>query len=180
MSSEEQQVVAAAASAYGAANDNNGVTVGVKKAGGPGSALLKDDDTIEVKFRENVKGNELVTTLAHEGQHVADAQAFLALPYQNGTTDLTHYDREVRAFYTGAFAAEALGMKSYPSGADIKVWERGWREADRAVLMSKAVANYVGRGYPDANPGARYSQEYRGPHPVYPEIRPHGGWNDRR
>jgi RHS repeat-associated protein len=164
--------------AYGTENDSNGVLVGTKLLGGPGSSGLNDDGTISVAFRENVSGEELITTLAHEGQHVADAQTFLAFPYQNGTTDLTHYDREVRAYYTGAFAAQAIGLKSYPMHADIKVWERGWKGADRATRMANAVAEYVRRGYPGENPGARYSQEYKGM--VYPEIRPHGGWNDRR
>jgi hypothetical protein len=131
-----------------------------------------------VEFRQDVGGKELVTTLAHEGQHVADAQAFLDLPYKNGTTDLTHYDREVRAYYTGALAAQAIGLNNYPMHADIKVWESGWKGADSATRMANAVANYVHIGYPSANPGARYSQEYSGM--IYPEVRPHGGWNDRR
>ncbi len=56
-------------------------------------------------------------------------------------------------------------MKNYPAKADIKVWERGWKEADRATKMSRAVEAYIYRGYSGlspANPGDRYSEEYKG------------------
>jgi RHS repeat-associated protein len=165
LNSDESQSVASAANSYGTVNDDNGVIVGRRSGGGPGSSWLNDNDTINVVFRDNLKKNDLVTVITHEGQHVADAQAFLESPIANSWTDLTHYEREERAYYTGAYIARALNMKNYPAKADIKVWERGWKEADRATKMSRAVEAYIHRGYSGlspANPGDRYSEEYKG------------------
>ncbi|MCI0558557.1 MAG: hypothetical protein MN733_08685, partial [Nitrososphaera sp.] len=166
LNSDERQDVGAAANSYGAENDDNGVIVGRRSGGGPGSTRLNDDDTINVVFRDNLKGNDLVTVVTHEGRHVADGQAFLESPtFFHGGTNLTHYEREQRAFYTGAYTAQALNMKNYPAKADIKVWERGWKEADRATKMSRAIETYIYRGYSGLspnNPGNSYSEEYKG------------------
>ena len=161
LTANQQGLVREAHDSYGTVNDNNGVLVGINKAGNPGTQL-NDDGTITVNFRDNDKGNSFATTVAHEGQHVEDSQSFLAHPYAYSPWDLTHYEREMRAYDTGAYTAQALGMKSYPSHSDLLAWQRGWKEAERVTR----IANYVRAGYPNnpgpEKPGARYSEEYKG------------------
>jgi len=155
---------------YGDKNEHNGVFVGVRRAApgiAPASTQLNDSGTIDVKFRPDLNGNDFVTDLAHEGQHISDAAYFRDNPYVGSSYDETHYDREYWAYDAGAHAAQALGMRGYPQHADIKVWQRGWTQADVAV----AIARYIQRGYPDANPGPRYSDEYQGPKKILGQPR---------
>ncbi len=163
LTADQQSQVRSARESYGSENDNNGVLVGIKKAGGPATTGLNDDGTITVLFRDNDKNaNSFAANIAHEGQHVEDAQAFLANPYVGSPLDLTHYEREMRAYDTGAYTAEGLGMKGYPAHSDLKAWQSGWKEAERVTR----IANYVRAGYPNSpgpeNPGPRYSEEYKG------------------
>jgi RHS repeat-associated protein len=165
-----QATAQGAVAAYGDENDHNGVLVGVAASNVSGSSartILNGDDTISVNFNPGLKGNELAVTLAHEGRHVGDAQAWVgAGEPMGGTLDLNHYLREQRAWYVSSYIAEALGMKREAprgGGAEFQVWNSGWKAADREVLRSRGVntiMRYMGLSPTDTN-------TYSGEHPPH-------------
>jgi hypothetical protein len=163
-----QSAAQGAVAAYGSENDQNGVLVGVARSDVPGSSartLLNADDTVSVNFNPGLRGNELAATLAHEGRHVGDAQAWVwAGEPVGGQLDLNHYSREQGAWYVSSYIAEALGMKRYAprgGGSEFQVWNSGWKAADRETLRSRGVntiLRYMGLSPTDTN---TYSSEHR-------------------
>lgn len=173
LTAEQKTQVLAAMNSYGSENDRNGVVVGVREpqrgsSTGAGT-LLNDDGTISVTFRTDHKGKDLIIDMAHEGQHVADADAFLASGARaNDPTDLTHRDREIRGYTISSMVAQALGVSSAVKGFEGRdqIWNSGWKKADQATIDSRRaqrVERFVGIprvGYPANAPGDRYSQEF--------------------
>jgi RHS repeat-associated protein len=170
LTDEQRGRVLGAVDSYGSENDHNGVTVGVtgQLATGVGAGtILNDDGTISVTFLQGHKGKDLIIDMAHEGQHVLDADAFLASGAEaNGSTDLTHRARETRGYEVSSFVAQALGVGSTPNGIEAKyqVWNKGWKKADvdsnRAKGIDKLVSGYGPYHYPANSPGKKYSEEF--------------------
>jgi RHS repeat-associated protein len=170
LTDEQRNRVLTAVDSYGAENDHNGVIVGVtsRLAAGVGAGTtLNDDGTVSVTFLQGHKGKDLIIDMAHEGQHVADADAFLASGAEaNGPTDLTHREREMRAYEVSSFVAQALGVGSTPKGIEAKyeVWDKGWRKADidsnRSKGIDKLVSGYGPYSYSANSPGKKYSEEF--------------------
>jgi RHS repeat-associated protein len=168
LSEEQRTRILSAVDSYGEENDQNGVFVAVKPKLGTGtgaSTLLRDDGTILVSFRENAKGVGLAIDIAHEGQHVYDADQFLSNPQANGDTDLTHYERERRAYEITSFVAQGLNQSSALKGFETKyqVWNKGWKNAEvsekRAKGIDRLISNYYGYDA-TTNPGKKYSEEF--------------------
>ena len=170
LTDEQRTRILGAVNAYGSANDQNGVIIGLGgvATGVGASTRLNDDGTISVNVSEKGKGKDLGLNLAHEGQHVADADAFLANGARAGdVTDLTHRDREIRAYEITSFLAQGLGQKSAIKDIAPKyeVWNKGWKIAERDTKRTRGIDRLVSEHptyqYTDENPGARYSGEFR-------------------
>ena len=85
-------------------------------------------------------------TVADEGRHVADANAWLGTHCTGCSTDLNHYFREQRAWYVSSVIAEALGMKNFApkgGGPEYQVWNRGWKAPDVQTLRSTGISNIL-------------------------------------
>jgi hypothetical protein len=166
LSADRQQQVQESVDAYGTENDGNGVIVGVRNnvRGSKAYTRLNEDDTITVMFNNGLKGDKLTVTLAHEGRHVADAQAWLNAGHPaGGSTDLNHYAREQRAWFVSSYVAQALNLKSYGAGggSEYNVWKRGWKAADRETLRSRGVGNVLRYMRLSPSDTDTYSQEHR-------------------
>ncbi len=168
LSAEQRTRVLNAVNSYGKENDDNGVFVAANSSLGTGvgaSVLLRDDGTILASFGQDAKGSKFALNIAHEGQHVFDANAFLASPVANSATDLSHYERERRAYEISSYVAQGLGQSAALKGFESKyqVWNKGWKAAEvtekRAKGIDRLISNYYGY---DAtkNPGKKYSEEY--------------------
>jgi hypothetical protein len=140
-----QQSVAA----WGTENDGNNVSVGVTANAGGSSArvlLLAGSDQIQASFNIGLTGYQLAATVAHEGRHVADANAWLGTHCTGCSTDLNHYFREQRAWYVSSVIAQALGMKNFApkgGGPEYQVWNRGWKAPDVQTLRSTGISNIL-------------------------------------
>lgn len=164
---DQQIQVAESTASYGREQDSNGVIVGVRNdAGGSAAAtLLREDDTITVTFNNGLSGDRLTSVLAHEGRHVADAQAFVG-DYHTmyGTKDLNHFERETRAWNVGSYVAQALNMKSYGpkgGGREMDAWNRGWKTVDWEKKRAEGITRIM--RYSNLNPSDtdRYSNEHK-------------------
>jgi len=169
----ERELVTQSLAAYGTERQDNGVTVGIGQldrgdAAQASPTFSYGSDTyrvsVEVTIDNNTKGLSLTLAVAHEGRHVADAQAFAAAENANfgfaiaGSLNLTKYDREFRAYTVSSLIAQGLGREGVAFGGH-EVWYRGWREADRATLRSKGINDYLkGKPYEVSpkSPGDRY------------------------
>src|SRR6266481_2074032 len=164
LSDDQQSAAQAAVNAYGTEGDGNGVTVGTQSGHG-GSTILNDNDTISVKFGSSVKGDFLTATIAHEGAHVDQANAWLN-GGESSIGNLSHYAREQAAWAVGSSIAQALGMKSYApygGGRDLQVWNKGWAAADIETLRSKGIGNilnYMRDHSSDADMQKTYTDEH--------------------
>lgn len=152
-----------AVSAYGTEGDGNKVNVGWRNTqrGSSASALLEENDSVTVKFNKNLDGNKLAVVVAHEGMHAYDALAWVAAGHPSGGTfDLDHDGRESRGWQVSGLVAQFLGMKNYgPSGGgpEMRVWNKGWKQADVGILRSRGVAEILKYM---SNAPSTYSQEH--------------------
>jgi hypothetical protein len=159
------QMVEDAVDAYGTENDSNGVLVGVQSGHG-GVAILNDNDTISVKIGSDISGGFLAATIAHEGDHVAKAEAWMAAG-EGSVGNLNHYEREQSAWNVGAIVAQTLGMNSfapYSFGSNFQVWNKSWNAADIETKRSRGVTNILNEmkiGNTDAVMQKRYSDEHQ-------------------
>ena len=139
-----------AVNSYGEFNDgkNDNVVVGLvaKKGDAPNAALGNKDGLIHVEFDLEAKNRNLTVTIAHEGSHVADYQAYLAAlvnePEVAAVLNLQLYFTEDRAYTVSSYMAQALGLKSYypeKMGAD-QLWNSGWKENEREVKRSTGIS----------------------------------------
>jgi RHS repeat-associated protein len=166
LSQEQQQQVQESVDSYGTEDDGNNVNVGVRNniRGSSAVTVLNEDDTITVTFNAGLKDNKLAVTLAHEGRHVGDAQAWLGDFHSAfSETNLNHYAREQRAWNVSSYVAQALNLKSYaPSGGgkEYQVWNRGWKAAERETKRSNGVETIL--RYSNLKPADTdtYSQEH--------------------
>jgi RHS repeat-associated protein len=167
LSDEQKTGITTAVGSYGDENDHNGVVVAVKSklaSGAGATTVLRDDGTTLVSFRAGSSGASLAIEVAHEGQHVADIDTYLSNRDKDGETDLTHYQRETRAYEITSFVAQGLGQGSAIKGFDAKyqVWNKGWKSSEIAQNRAKAIdlliSNY--EPYNKKDPGNKYSQEF--------------------
>lgn len=145
--------VAGAYQSYGAENEANGVTIASQKpkSGGVGAAgqqLEYVDGTLRSKALVSIdpkqSGNDLFITLAHEGAHVRDGQAYAAAAMRMGDAaatspfNLTVLQTEMNAYSTSVNAARMLGMPSLnfsAGGQTYQIWKGGTAAVDRPVLQ---------------------------------------------
>jgi RHS repeat-associated protein len=177
----ERDSVSASLASYGAEGVVNGVSVGQGLLADNVAAEARtsyfpfDTNTntftaqVEVVLNNRGSGN-LAIDIAHEGRHVADAQAFagaLTADLANqgvnaiaGPLNRTRYDREVRAYLVSSYVAQGLGLPNLNYGGR-EVWNSGWRAADRATRRSTAIDTHLResptyRLTPNTAEGARY------------------------
>jgi len=164
LSDDQQSAAQAGVDAYGKEGDSTGVTVGFQSGHG-GSTILNNNDTISVMFDSSLKGDFLTVTVAHEGAHVDQANAWLN-GGENSIGDLSHYAREQAAWAVGSSIAQALGMKSlapHGGGGDLQVWSKRWAAADIATKRAKGiqnVLNYMRDTSSDADMRATFTSEH--------------------
>ena len=184
LTATERAQVSNTLAAYGAERVNNGVTVG----GGtlkdnPGGAEATPNFTYDVATNswstgvsviidDNARGDNIALKVIHEGQHVADAQAFGATLNRlgeaafTGVSNRTKYDQEFRAYNVESIAAQGLGLRNWNVGSrQTEIWNSGWDAARRATLRENGINDHLansstyrenGRGLSPQNPGRRY------------------------
>jgi len=176
----ERDSVSASLASYGAEGVVNGVSVGQGLLANNVAAEARtayfpfDTNTntftaqVEVVLNQRGSGN-LAIDIAHEGRHVADAQAFagaLTADLANqgvnaiaGPLNLTSYDREVRAYLVSSYTAQGLGLPNLTVGRR-EIWNSGWREADRVDRRSRAIDAHLSESptyhLTPNTPGGRY------------------------
>ena len=145
--------VAGAYQSYGAEGDANGVTIANQKptSGGVGAAgqqLEYVNGTLRSKALVSIdpkqSGNDLFVTLAHEGSHVRDGQAYAAAATRMGDAaagspfNLSVLQTEMNAYSTSVNAARMLGMANLNYGVGsqtYQIWKGGTAAVDRPVLQ---------------------------------------------
>ena len=144
--------VSGAYQAYGAEGAANGVRVASQKPkeGGVGSAS-QQLEYVDGSFRSlatvsidpKQSGNDLFITLAHEGSHVRDGQAYAKAAGRLGDVpalvpfNLTILQTEINAYSTSVNAARMLGLRNlnYAVGSQTyQIWRSGTASVDRDVL----------------------------------------------
>jgi len=173
LTTDQRAQVLAAVGAYGqmgvdGAGDNNGVVVGQKdlsRTGNAAQTLLCKTGVITVDFQRGKEGDGLALDVAHEGQHVADDDSWLASGREvGGSTDLTHRDTEIAAYTTESLAAQAMGFRgSLVRGEQRKtyqIWNSGWKAADRETYRTRGVINTVTTRY-ESVLNNRFSDDFK-------------------
>lgn len=144
--------ISGAYQAYGAEGEANGVTIASQKpkSGGVGAAgqqLEYLDGSFRSKALVSIdpkqRGNDLFITLAHEGSHVRDGQAYAAAAGRLGDVpalaqfNLSVFQTEVNAYGTSVNAARMLGLPNlnYSAGGQTyQIWRGGTAAVDRPIL----------------------------------------------
>jgi len=144
--------VSGAYQAYGAEGEANGVTLASQKpkSGGVGAAgqqleyvdgSFRSKATVSIDPKQS--GNDLFITLAHEGSHVRDGQAYAAAAGRLGDVpalapfNLTVLQTEMNAYSTSVNAARMLGLPNlnYSAGSQTyQIWRGGTAAVDRPIL----------------------------------------------
>jgi len=159
----ERDLVSASLASYGAEGVANGVSVsqgrladGVAAEARTGAFSYNEATgaitaNVEVVLSDR-RGGNLSVDVAHEGRHVADAQEFAAALTADaasgganavaGATNRTRYEREVRGYTVTSLVAQGLGLDNLSIGRR-EMWNRGWSQADRATLRSRAIDNHL-------------------------------------
>jgi RHS repeat-associated protein len=148
----------AAISSYGNMNDHNGVTVNVGDNGGfPGVTTATNGapitganptgQNIQVTFQtgllENANTNGVIGTVAHEGSHVGDAEAWASAGYTDAANP-THFDTEFRAYgvtsiFGAAQGASALSGTSPRGGGPHLFWEKMFPDVVNNALRTNMI-----------------------------------------
>jgi len=169
LAAQQQQQIQESVNSYGNENEDNGVFVGIRNGsvGAKATTLLQDDDTVSVDFNFNLKANQFAVTIAHEGRHVADAQAWVSAGEPTGgDTDLNHFYREQRAWNVSSYVGQGLNLKKVSAGSDnsgrsYKVWSRGWKAAEVATKRANGIANILDYSNLKSTDTDTYSTEHR-------------------
>ncbi|MFO0282224.1 MAG: hypothetical protein ACK532_09940 [Acidobacteriota bacterium] len=112
-----------------------------------GQQLEYVDGTLRSKALVSIdpkqSGNDLFVTLAHEGSHVRDGQAYAAAAMRMGDAaatspfNLTVLQTEMNAYSTSVNAARFLGFSNlnFSAGSQTyQIWKGGTAAVDRPVL----------------------------------------------
>lgn len=161
----ERDLVSGSLASYGAEGTANGVSVSQGRlADGVAAEARIDFQTaeqapfatttnVEVVLSDRGSGN-LTIDVAHEGRHVADAQAFAAAFSAEvandgtgeiavaGALNMTKYEREVRGYNVSSAVAQGLSLDNFSVGGR-EIWNRGWAQADRATRRATAIDHHL-------------------------------------
>jgi RHS repeat-associated protein len=176
LSSNERATVAESLAAYGAEGVANGVTVSFARlqVGGetrPDAVPWVYDEatnsltaSFTAVLNQSLRGDDLTIAVAHEGRHLADAQAYAAAltaearggpSATNSLANRTEYDREVRAYEVSGYTARGLGARSLSFGG-YEIWN------NRVGLQPAQLNNFLrtspNYGLTPQSPGRRYYQ----------------------
>jgi hypothetical protein len=129
-----------------------------------GETNLNDNDSVTTKFDSGLSGKKFAEVVAHEGRHVADAQAWVAGGECTGcSTNLDHDARETRAWAVSSYAGQALGSRwTGPGFPNTQVWNRGWKQADLNTRRANGIVETL-KVYHERYPttmGDTYSKEH--------------------
>jgi RHS repeat-associated protein len=169
-----------AAKAYGDQNQDNGVTVGFGDPGnGHGGSTTHDlrvDPSDPSKFqavetvtiRSSDSGEDLAADVAHEGNHVGDAQDFVATITPTGSADqsknLTEYQTELKSFLLNQSVLAAGNEKrSYGDcGNDACILGAGITPAQAAANINRLLALPESKGGYNVTPTSQGPLLYPG------------------
>jgi RHS repeat-associated protein len=171
--------VAAAAGAYGNPGDANGITVGFGtsgKDGGTTTAQLQGntDGTMgmiaTVMIKSGLSGTDLNAAIAHEGQHVLDAQGFVNTFTKNGafwdtSKNLTSFQTEMNAYRLthSVFGAAKQTFSTRCTGCTLG-GTKPLTPADRDLAIRKILADPRGAyNVTPQNQGPRQFPEWTTP-----------------
>ena len=161
---DQQQQISESVASYGTENDLTDVAVGVRDdvANSAAGTQLNDNDSVSATFNRSLNGQELAAVVAHEGRHVADAQAWVAGGECTGCTlDLIHHTREIRAWHVSSYVGQALNMPSTSAGNEVtQVWNRGWRQADLNTKRANGITQILQEMNLTPNGTDAYSREH--------------------
>jgi RHS repeat-associated protein len=150
--SNEYKKAERALNAYGKPGEDNGVTVIASSKVGAGETTLNNNKTITVAFNPKQFGSDFFQALVgHEGSHVADTKNYLA----TGNSP-TKYQYEYDGYFVQSVLGEAQakemnyvnyyastgGTKTAPE-KKVDLWNKSWAEADKAMLRSKAINEFL-------------------------------------
>ena len=170
LTASQQAEVARAVNSYGKEGDGNNVIVAFGRQG-TGVGANTDgtflNDEIVVTFDPHHKGFNLIADVAHEGSHVADNQDFNAthaggIYDYGGTSDISEYETERRAYEVTSLVAQASGKGSYLNDSpSYQVWSSGWKVADRETKRAAGIDRVISTHYDGASkakPGPTFGQ----------------------
>jgi RHS repeat-associated protein len=145
---------------YGTEGDNNGVSVGrggLREGIGAQAQLTGyqygengqvTGARIEVTLGSQIRGQELVMAIGHEGSHVADNQAAVAIWATTGDyarareRSATIYETENRAYHVSASLAQHQNRNNLRMGNGYTIWTRGMTTVDQTVLNALLADHY--------------------------------------
>jgi hypothetical protein len=167
ISGDQYNAVTGALGAYGALNDGNGVTVNLGATGGlPGNTRTEGggDKTTANPTGQNINvtlngglfdrgsSNELLETIAHEGSHVGDAEAWAKAGF-TPKANPSRFNTEFAAYGVTIAMGQALGAK-YLSGnlpgknaGPMLFWDSIKTSAENTLMRSRMIQSL----YPKSN-----------------------------
>jgi RHS repeat-associated protein len=165
-----------ALNAYGKEGVDNGVMIkfGATKGGSPADTAVSialdptgankavtannpagQAITVTIDPKQHSSANDYVTSIGHEGSHVADGSALVgALPTSltdgaavqailGGPLNLTKYVTETAAYEVTSFIVQGRGAGTLavgPKGGNqYEIWNAGWKETDRATKRAAGI-----------------------------------------
>jgi RHS repeat-associated protein len=174
VSHAEGSQVAEAVAAYSGEGVANGVSVGVGKVkdGTGAQTQVVGYETlangsvvgakVNVTFSEKTKGTDLAIAVAHEGRHVANAQAVVSIWTLTGSYEkardsnlnIHRYTNEFGAYQVSAYTAKGLGLSSLTYSGGNQIWRSGMTGVDSQAINSLLKDKYkltpsCRRGQPD-------------------------------
>ena len=161
--SKEYKAAKRALDVYGDPGVDNGVTIsgaqlGTKVAGHMDPVVgVRKDGKAKINLtidKEEFSSSNLMSTIAHEGSHAADAAAFAL---DKKSTSPTTYRTEFDAYGVTSLFLEASGkvplMRTLPGyktngiwhlPEPYQLWNTSWGEVDKAVIREKNINTLLG------------------------------------
>ena len=182
--SDEYKRIDRSLKSYGKEGVDNGVSIifGATKSGAPANTSVGikidsntgakvasadnptgQDTRVTIDPKQNTSADDYVTSVGHEGSHVADGSDLVgALPTDltsaaaqailGGPLNLTKYVTETRAYAVESFIVQGLRKGTLTVGPGrYEIWNAGWSEADRATTRSAGIDKVL--AYPKSQGG---------------------------
>ena len=169
--SQEYKKAERALNVYGAEGVKNGVTIAAKDGAGAGRTEVAgvagqktaDNPTgqnIRIGFdHDSFQASSLGDMIGHEGSHAADGSDWVKSGFANSANPAL-YQSEVDAYTVQSVLAQVRNPDSYsyiqlPAGfipgknpylpEKVRIWDSGWKEADRATIRRTNIDTILSR-----------------------------------
>jgi RHS repeat-associated protein len=145
-------ILQAAANAIGQEGSDNGVTVATGSVGNGGVAEVQGTVPLATNQNGNPEltltvapgssGDGLFVNLAHEGTHVADAQAVEA-DQSIPAVGVYHYQTEIHAYMGTVAAAQFLNWSSVGPVGGPPFWSSSWSSTDQQTRPPQEIFRFL-------------------------------------